>query len=62
MNAHGFRPLYTHLYFQVLVGIALGVLIGVAWPEAGVALRPLGDGFISTLALVIGQRGRLPTS
>ena len=35
-------PAYTHLYFQVLVGIVLGVLVGYLWPATGAALRPLG--------------------
>ncbi len=29
------RPLYKSLYFQVLVGIALGVLVGWLWPAVG---------------------------
>jgi len=46
------RPLKT-LYVQVLIGIALGVLVGALWPDVGVALKPLGDAFIKLVKLVI---------
>jgi aerobic C4-dicarboxylate transport protein len=46
-------PIYTHLYFQVLVGIVLGVLVGYLWPATGAALRPLGDGFIKLIRMMI---------
>jgi aerobic C4-dicarboxylate transport protein len=42
------------LYLQVLVGIALGVLVGVLRPEWGVALKPLGDGFVRLIKMLIG--------
>ena len=41
------RPWYTVLYVQVLLAIAVGIIIGHFFPNAGVALKPLGDGFIS---------------
>ena len=47
------RPLYTHLYFQVLTGIALGVVLGHFWPGTGAAMRPLGDGFIKLIRMII---------
>src|SRR4029450_2078583 len=46
-------PIYTHLYFQVLVGIAMGVAVGYLWPKTGAALRPLGDGFIKLIRMMI---------
>ena len=46
-------PIYGHLYFQVLVGIVLGVLVGYLWPATGAALRPLGDGFIKLIRMMI---------
>lgn len=42
------------LYLQVLVGIALGVVVGVVRPEWGVALKPLGDGFVRLIKMLIG--------
>jgi aerobic C4-dicarboxylate transport protein len=47
------QPLYKSLYFQVLVSIALGVLLGYVWPEWGAAMRPLGDGFIKLIKMLI---------
>jgi aerobic C4-dicarboxylate transport protein len=41
------------LYVQVLIGIALGVLVGALWPETGAALKPLGDAFIKLIKLTI---------
>jgi aerobic C4-dicarboxylate transport protein len=37
------RPWYTVLYVQVLIAIAVGIIIGHFFPDAGVALKPLGD-------------------
>lgn len=41
------------LYVQVLGGIALGVLLGYVAPETGVAMKPLGDGFIRLIKMLI---------
>jgi aerobic C4-dicarboxylate transport protein len=45
---------YQHLYVQVLIAVALGILIGYVWPEVGKTLRPLGDGFIKLIKMIIG--------
>ena len=42
------------LYVQVLVAIALGVLLGWARPEWGVAMKPLGDAFVKLIKMLIG--------
>jgi aerobic C4-dicarboxylate transport protein len=47
------QPVYRSLYVQVLVAIALGVVVGVIWPERGAAMRPLGDGFIKLIRMLI---------
>jgi aerobic C4-dicarboxylate transport protein len=47
-----FRPLKI-LYVQVLIGIVLGIAVGVVWPEFGVALKPLGDGFIKLIKMAV---------
>ncbi|HEX4506289.1 MAG TPA: cation:dicarboxylase symporter family transporter, partial [Alphaproteobacteria bacterium] len=47
------RPFYRTLYVQVLAAILLGGLIGWLWPPAGVALQPLGDGFIKLIKMMI---------
>jgi aerobic C4-dicarboxylate transport protein len=50
---NGRRPIYFNLYVQVLVGIAAGVALGVLRPETGAAMRPLGDGFIKLVRMLI---------
>jgi aerobic C4-dicarboxylate transport protein len=47
------RPIYTSLYFQVLVAIAIGILLGHFYPSWGAAMKPLGDGFIKLVKMVI---------
>ena len=46
-------PLHRLLYVQVLVAIVLGALLGHFWPSTGEALKPLGDGFIKLVKMVI---------
>src|SRR5215211_2963173 len=47
------KPLYTHLYVQVLTAIVLGVLLGHFYPHLGEAMKPLGDGFIKLIKMLI---------
>jgi len=47
------RPLYRSLYFQVLVAIACGALLGAVAPRAGAAMKPLGDAFIKLITMII---------
>ena len=47
-------PWYSHLYFQVLIAITAGALIGHFNPALGESLKPLGDGFIKLVKMVIG--------
>jgi len=49
------RPWYSVLYIQVLIAIAVGIFIGHFWPDLGKALKPLGDGFISLIKMMIGR-------
>ena len=44
---------YSNLYFQVLVGITLGVVLGFLAPERAVQMRPLGDLFIKLVKMLI---------
>ena len=41
------------LYLQVLAAIAVGAVIGYVQPDWGVALQPLGDGFIKLIKMLI---------
>ena len=47
------KPFYTGLSFQVLVGIALAIVFGFFNPARAVAMKPLGDGFIRLITMII---------
>ncbi len=47
------KKIYHHLYFQVLTAIAMGVLLGHFYPETGADMKPLGDGFIKLIKMII---------
>lgn len=47
------KPFYCILYVQVLIGVMLGVLTGHFWPEFGAGLKPLGDGFVKLVKMMI---------
>jgi aerobic C4-dicarboxylate transport protein len=47
------KPLYRSLYVQVLVAISIGVLLGHFYPQLGIAMKPLGDGFIKLIKMLI---------
>ena len=47
------KPLYRSLYFQVVVAIVIGALIGHFAPETGKLMKPLGDGFIKLIKMLI---------
>jgi len=44
---------YKVLYIQVLIAIVLGVLLGQFWPGVGEQMKPLGDGFIKLVKMII---------
>ena len=48
------KPLYKSLYAQVLFGIVLAIIVGNFYPAFAVAMKPLGDGFIKLIRMVIG--------
>jgi aerobic C4-dicarboxylate transport protein len=47
------RPWYKILYIQVLIAIFVGVLVGWLKPDLGKELKPLGDGFIALIKMMI---------
>ena len=47
------KTLLRSLYFQVIVAIVLGVLVGTFYPEAGAAMKPFGDAFIKLIKMMI---------
>lgn len=44
---------YQSLYFRVIVGIILGVALGAFYPNLGEQMKPLGDGFIKLIKMII---------
>ena len=46
--------LFKSLFGQVIVALVLGIMIGAIWPEFGAKLKPLGDGFIKLIKMIIG--------
>ena len=47
------KAFYKALYFQVVVGLTLGILTGHFWPDLGASLKPLGDGFVKLVKMMI---------
>jgi len=47
------KPWYRILYLQVLIAVALGIAIGYFFPEFGKSLKPLGDGFVKLVKMII---------
>ncbi|MEO8136023.1 MAG: cation:dicarboxylase symporter family transporter, partial [Betaproteobacteria bacterium] len=47
------KPFYQSLYLQVLTAIVIGVLLGHFLPQTGEAMKPLGDGFIKLIKMII---------
>src|SRR5437763_1107980 len=47
------KPIYQSLYVQVLTAIAIGVALGHFYPDSGAAMKPLGDGFIKLIKMII---------
>ena len=47
------QPFYKVLYVQVIAAIVLGALLGHFLPASGTAMKPLGDGFIKLIKMII---------
>ncbi|QCO15670.1 C4-dicarboxylate transporter DctA [Azospirillum brasilense] len=47
------KAIYKALYFQVVIGLILGILAGHFWPDFGASLKPLGDGFVKLVKMMI---------
>ena len=47
------KPFYRSLWGQVLVAVCIAIVVGYVWPSTGEAMRPLGDGFIRLITMVI---------
>jgi aerobic C4-dicarboxylate transport protein len=47
------KPLYTNLWVQVLIAIAVAIVFGSVNPAKAIAMKPLGDGFIRLITMII---------
>jgi aerobic C4-dicarboxylate transport protein len=52
-SSHRKVPLWRQLYVQVIAAIILGIALGHFSPDAGIAMKPLGDGFIKLVKMII---------
>src|SRR3981081_2962927 len=50
---HQSKPFYAKLHNQVIIAIAAAIIVGAAWPDAAVKMKPLGDGFIKVIGMMI---------
>ena len=53
MASTGSKPLYQHLYFQVVCAILIGILLGHFYPALAVKMQPLGEAFIKAIKMLI---------
>ena len=47
------KPFYAKLHNQVIAAIVAAIIVGAAWPSVAVTLKPLGEGFIKLLSMMI---------
>ncbi len=47
------KPIYKQIYFWVLIGITLGILVGYFFPATGRALEPVSESFVNLIKMVI---------
>jgi len=52
-NTSSKKPIYKSLYAQVLFAVVVGVLLGHFYPQVGTDMKPLGDGFIKLIKMII---------
>ena len=47
------KPFYRTLWGQVLIGVAIGIILGYVRPHTAIAMKPLGDAFIRVISMII---------
>lgn len=47
------KGLLNQIYIQVLIGVALGAALGLLWPEFAASLKPIADGFIKLIKMLL---------
>ena len=46
-------PIYSSLFFQVIVGLVLGIILGVATPDFAISLKILSDAFLKLIQMIV---------
>jgi aerobic C4-dicarboxylate transport protein len=46
-------PVYKSLFAQVLAALVLGIVVGTAWPDLARSLKPLSDGFLKLITMIV---------
>jgi aerobic C4-dicarboxylate transport protein len=46
-------PFYSSLFFQVLVALILGIILGMATPDFAISLKILSDGFLKLISMIV---------
>src|ERR1035437_6874293 len=56
LHHHTWLPMkyFKSLYAQVVIAILAGIVIGAVFPAFAIQLKPLGDGFIKLIKMMIG--------
>src|SRR3974377_248480 len=47
------KPIYASLFFQVLVALLLGIVLGMATPDFAVSLKILSDAFLKLITMIV---------
>lgn len=47
------KPFYTSLFFQVLVTLLLGIVVGISAPEFAVGLKVFSDAFLKLISMIV---------
>ncbi|NAW49969.1 C4-dicarboxylate transporter DctA [Elizabethkingia argentiflava] len=47
------KKIYHQIYFQVIIAIIAGIALGAFYPHLGEAMKPIGDGFIKLIKMII---------
>src|SRR5712675_568764 len=47
------KPFYAKLHNQVIIAIIAAIIVGAVWPDTAVKMKPLGDGFIKLIGMMI---------
>ncbi len=47
------KKLFSNLTFQVLTAVVIGIVLGIVFPDAAKAMKPLGDIFINMVKMII---------